>query len=493
MRLQLPLQFLALCLTFGLSATAMAAPCFDELNRPVSRNGCDSGISPHDAWRPADNEVLARDAQGTPLFKAVVVPGAGRNAPALRGIADMSGRVIAPARFDKVYVVTRTLGVGEVELDPRNALASRRAFFIDLKSSEIRPTPFRAINISRVGLGGGTPYLLGTPAEETGMRRIVGVIYPTGADTGLRVQNNGVEIVTTVNGLVQFNRDLYKLDGERPGGGRPLLDLYARGMYVEAGPAPADVGGTAGPLLIPLNSVGDPQDLPPNVIGMINGKTSAWIIRRTPAGLRFYQHQSGVPSLAEAGVGPSYAGLYVGRRADVVKTDRGWMSLAYRTPFPTAEAAAADTDAKIDAFVTAVLTENARAPNPEALRAQQRAAQEAAREVGRANVLARIEQAKREGWGGFRLYDLQRDVIGYQLEGAYQRAGLYVSPDFKREVCWSRPSVICDAPSAPSSSSSGFVSTWEQAFANSRALNQQQGRDNCSAAMMGASRICNQR
>lgn len=489
--------FLAACAALGLATPAAAAPCFDDINRPIYVDGkdCERAIGIQQAIAGA---VLASDRTGAPLYRARAVTITERRRTLTKfGIEDMNGRLVAPAQFDNVSVVSRTLGVGEAQLDPRD-YESRRAFLIDLKSGEIRPTGFRAIKVSpSFGVGSPSPFLVGIqPGENLRYPSLVGLLYPSGEDTGVRLNTQAREVQTYPHGLLRVGENYFSITGTPAADGRKIYDVMAWGIYAEMGPRPPEVRGQMlddGKLYLPLDNVGQPQTPAHNVLGLIRGNYTMWIVQRTPAGLRYYKHDRGTPDVTRAPQGEPYLDLFIGRNRDVVRTSRGWSELDLGAPvFATAEAASADADAKSDAIRAAVMAEHcARTQCYDPRKAEQdRAAQQAATAAARERVIARIEQAKRENWSGFRLYDLQRDVIGLQLEGRYAAAGLYVSPDFKREVCWSRQSVICDAPSAPSPSGSGFVSTWEQAFENSRALNQQQGRDNCAAALMGASRIC---
>lgn len=488
---------LTIGLVFGMTSTANAIPCFQPSG--LTMYGC-PGTNYSESYRPAHDEVLSRDAAQAPAYKAhVITTGTGRDARTLRGIADMSGRLIGPVQFDKVYVVSHTLGVGEVQTDPR-VPSSRRAFLIDLKSGELRATVFRAIKPTEVRLGAEVPYLIGVPpTENPEWPKIVAILLPTGEDSGLRLQTQARRVSSNPNGLLGMEQERYTISGEAPAGGRPLERVGDWGMFETLGPRPAEIAGPAGRspnLLLPLDSVGQLQTLPPGVLGIVPGDAALWTVRRTPAGLRFHRFdkRAGVPNLVETSAGEGYTGLFIGNHVDLAKTSSGWVDPSTGATFATMEEGIAKEEDRIANFVAQVRREEAERPLREAqARREAEAAGVAARTAARANTLERIEQAKREGWSGFRLYDLQREVIGHGLGGRYAAAGLYVSPDFKRELCWSTQSVLWCEPSAPSSSSSGFVSTWEQAFANSRALNQQQGRDNCTAASMGASRICNQR
>lgn len=491
-------QFLALCLTFGFAGAATAAPCFDDRDRPIYVDGkdCKQEFADHQATAGA---LLASDKNGAPLYRAHAVTITERRRTLTKfGIEDMMGRLVAPAQFDNVSVVSRTLGVGEAALTPGN-YDTRRAFLIDLSNGEIRATPFRTIKVSpSFGVGSPSPFLVGIqPGENLRYPSLVGLLYPSGEDTGVRLNTQAKEVQTYPHGLLRVGADYFSITGEPAAGGRKMYEVGSWGLYAEMGPRPPEVRGQMlddGKLYLPLDNLAQPQTPAHGILGLIRGSYTMWIVQRTPAGLRYYKHDTGTPDVTRPPTGEAYLDLFIGRNRDVVRTSRGWSELDYGAPvFATAEAATADADAKSDAIRSAVRAEYCarnHCYDPRAAE-QQRAAQEAATAVARDRTIARIEQAKRENWAGFRLYDLQRDVIGLQLEGRYVAAGLYVSPDFKREVCRSRASSICDAPSAPSSSGgSGFVSTWEQAFANGRALNQQQGRDNCAAALMGASRIC---
>jgi hypothetical protein len=287
---------LAMAIAAGFAGTATAQACFDEMSRIVL-DGCPPSYR---GSTLRDGDALARDATGGVLYRAKVVPGRRKKDPPMLGVVDASGRLVAPAQFENIYIVSRTLGVGELALDPKDKSGSWRAFLINLKSGEMRPV--------------------------------------------------------------------------------------------------------------------------------------------------------------------------------------------HRKPFPTAAEAVADAEARTQAFVAAVMAEEGERPAREARqRAEAEAAAEGQRQAEIARIQERMKRAK-EGQGGD--LSLERDVIAYGLEGEYAAMGLPIDAEFRREVCWRRQSVICGTAPPPSTSASGFVSTWEQAVENAIALNRSQGQANCAAALMGASRIC---
>lgn len=491
----------AAAIAFNLAGVAAAAPCFAASGIPLDEApaaGIDCTTERAIYWRPKQDEVLARDGAGGPLFKAYMAPAKKKNGNGLKAIADMTGRRLTPAEFETVYVITPTLGVGERQIeakDPKTGYKLTRAFLIDLTTGEIRATPYRTIFYSKRAPGVTDPaYLLGVLELDDSMRPSkAAILSPGGTETGLVVKSDWHPVLTNRHGMLSVDKQLFTASGEPPAGGRPLYDTIFDGIFAEIGTAPAELSAAPLPLYAPLNNVGQLQELPENVLGYIRGGGGRfWQIRRENGTLRYYEHPGGPPIITNQPVGKGWPGLYVSDHSDVVKTDDGWMNRDYRVPFPTAQEASADTDAKLNAFIAAMwadIAEQERAAEQAAIDAQQERIARAAAE--RETVLARIDQAAKESWQGYRLQDLKRDVIRFQLEGRYEAAGLYVDPEMRREVCWSRQSIICNySASTTPSSGSGYVSTWEKAFENASALNQRQYQERCATAFNGYGALC---
>ena len=489
--------FLALALATGLPVAAAAQPCFDAAG--LVPYGCPTAVNY--LYRPQSNgQVILNDEKGKPLYRAVVVPGAKKKDLPLVGIADMSGREIVPPRFERVYAVGRNLAVGEAPLNPKDAAGSQRAFLIDLKTGEYRPTPWRRIITTLTADADGPPWLLGVLPHTRIHPYDVAILTPTGTDTGLRVDKfnpfSGVtKVLSLPYNLLGIDREIVNERGEDPFAGMEMVKVRGGlGYFVKRGPPPAEVKGPgAGPLLTPIGSDLRPQAHPADVIGMVEAGPWMWIIRRTPKGVRFYQHVGGKPILAAPPAGEAFLDLYVDKDGDVaVRTAAGWIDLYHRKPFPTAEAVIAARKAESKQFVAAVMAEeNARVAAQARAEVDARAAQAAAAQAYREQVRGRIREAKAGRLTGLPLILLQRDVMTAGLEGEYESAGMTLSDDIRREICWQRQSVVCSSVAATSSSSgSSFVPTWEKAFENARALNQRQYQENCAAAAKGASRIC---
>lgn len=482
-----------LSLVLGCAGTANAHVCFDAQSR-------EAGECPKRFYTPTqrDGDAILMDEKGKTLFSARVVQGMKKKDPQRSGIISADGREIVAPRFDRVYAVSRTLAVGELALDPKSRIFSQRAFLIDLTNGEIRATPWRSITFTYGGDADGAPYLLGIDPGTWQPPFSVAILDAAGGDTGLRVDKINpyvfrADVRTLPYGLIGLKDAIINARGEDVFAGMKMQTPgNGVGYFVEAGPKPAMVQGPASmPLLIPLASDAKPQDLPPGVVGMVKGSVWYWTIRQTPKGARFYQHDWGRPVLAAEPAGEAYLGLWINDRVAIVRTAAGWMDPYNRKPYPTPEAAAKAREAELDAFVKAVMAEEASRPQREAQqRAEAAAVAEANRQAALSAVRRRIQDAKAGRITGYPLLDLQREVMAWQLEGEYEAAGLWLSPDIKRQICWQRQSIICDRPAPGGSSSSGFVSTWEKAFENSRALSQSQYQENCAAAAKGASRIC---
>lgn len=203
------------------------------------------------------------------------------------------------------------------------------------------------------------------------------------------------------------------------------------------------------------------------------------------------------PDLSAPPAGEAFLDLYLDNGTVAVRTAKGWMDPFHRILYPAAEASTAVTKAELEAVHVAVIAEE-RARNPQnfpksaADIAAEKAAGLARRKAYLAKLRQRMQDANAGKIGGYLLTDLERDVMASQLEGEYEAMGMRMSPDLKRQICRQRQSSICDRSAPSSPSGSGYVSTWENAFENARALNQSQHRENCAAAAKGASRICRQ-
>ena len=491
--------FLAVALAVGLPVAAAAQPCFDAAG--LVPYGCPTAVNY--LYRPQSNgQVILNDEKGKPLYRAVVVPGAKKKDLPLVGIADMSGREIVPPRFERVYAVGRNLAVGEAPLNPKDAAGSQRAFLIDLKTGEYPPTPWRRIITTLTADADGPPWLMGVLPHTRIHPYDVAILTPTGTDTGLRVDNfnpfSGVtKVLSLPYNLLGIDGEIVNERGENPFAGMEMVEVRGGlGYFVKRGPPPAEVKGSgAGPLLTPIGSDLRPQAHPADVIGMVEAGPWMWIIRRTPKGVRFYQHVGGKPILAAPPVGEAFLDLYVDKDGDVaVRTAAGWMDPFHRNTLPTAEAVLAARKAESKQFVAAVMAEeNARVAAQARAEVDAKAAQAAAAQAYREQVRGRIREAKAGRLTGLLLILLQRDVMTAGLEGEYESAGMTLSDDIRREICWQRQSSVCSSASASasaSSSGSSFVPTWEKAFENARALSQRQYQENCAAAAKGASRIC---
>lgn len=487
----------ALALAAGLPGAAAAQPCFDAAGRVPY--GCPTGVNY--LYKPQPNGIaILNDEKGTPLYRTIVVPGAKKKDLPLVGIADASGRQIVPPRFERVYAVGRNLAVGEAPLNPKDAAESLRAFLIDLRTGELRPTPWRRIITTWTKDADGPPWLMGVLPRTRIHPYDVAILTPTGTDTGLRVDNfnpfsGGTTVFSLPYNLLEIGGAIVNERGEDPFAGMERVEVRSGlGYFVKRGPPPAEVKGPgAGPLLTPIGSDLRPQEHPADVIGMVEAGSSMWIIRRTPKGVRFYQHVGGKSILAAPPVGEAYLDLYVDEDRNVaLRTAAGWIDPFHRKPFPTAEGVVTARKAEIKQFQAAVMAEeNARIAAQTRAASDAKAAQAAAAQAYRDQVRGRIRDAKAGRLSGLPLILLQRDVMNAQLEGEYESEGLTLSDDIQREICWQRQSIVCSSASAPSSSSgSSFVPTWEKAFENARALNQKQYQENCAAAAKGASRIC---
>jgi len=495
-RFPLPLLAASILLPAG---TAQAQRCFDPVGREAS--SCPAKPS---GLPMSDGTTILMDEKGTPLARARVIPAEKKKEKPKIGIVDPSGREIVAPRFEQVYAVSRNLVVGEMPTNSKDTLLSRRAFLIDVKSGEIRATPWRSIMTTYGSEADGAPYLLGVDSRTWQAPYKVAVLEASGADTGLRFENVNPFVFSSMPRTLPYNLigigdDKINVRGEDPFVGQKLYSQtgFGYGYFIENGTVPAEVkgpgarSGRSSLLLTPLASDGTPQALPPGIVGMVHGGSYMWIIRKTPQGLRYYQHHSGKPVLTPQPVGEGYLDLYLTDRLAMVRTAAGWMDPFVRKVFPTPEAAAAAREAELKVFAAQVMAEVRANERREIERkAQAEAEAKAARETWIASVRARIQEAKDGKIQGWKLMDLQREVMSAQLEGTYEAMGLQLSPDIKRQICWQRQSIVCDRPSVQASSGSGFVSTWEKAFENSRALNQSQYRENCAAAAKGASRIC---
>ncbi len=484
---------------FFTAMTASAQPCFDQMGRTAGN--CPIRPTNFTALQ-RDGEPLMLDEKGAVVIKAIVTKERKKGAGTNIGIAGVDGREIVSPRFDRVYAVSRNLAVGEMRTDPKGGKASTRAFLIDLQSGEFRPTPWLHILPTESYEADGPPYLLGVlPGPDT-RPYSVAILSATGADTGLRADGIDPYLMTERISTISYNflkvkGDIIDASGADPFAGRKMHDLGSNyGFFVEKGPPPSEVKGPGvGPLLIPLSNSGEPQALPADVIGMVKGSVWMWTIRRTPKGPRFYQHEWGRPMLGAAPVGEGYLDLYIDEVV-AVRTSKGWIDPFIREIYPTAEGVVTARKAELKAFAAAVLAED-RTNNPQyypksaAEIAAEKAAGEAARQAYLEGLRGRMRDAKAGKIGGIQLSLLQREVASAQLEGEYQTMGMPLNEELKREICWQRQSTICNRSASPSgSSSSGFVSTWEKAFENSRALSQRQYQENCAAASKGASRIC---
>lgn len=488
--------FLGLAFAVGLPGSAVAQPCFDAAG--LVPYGCPTAVNYLYKPQP-DRMVILNDEKGKPLYRTLVVPGAKKKDLPLVGIADMSGREIVPPRFERVYAVGRYLAVGEAPLNPKDAAASQRAFLIDLRTGEYRPTPWRRIITTLTADADGPPWLMGVLPHTRIHPYDVAILTPTGSDTGLRVDNfnpfSGVtKVLSLPYNLIGIDGEIVNERGEDPFAGMEMVKVRGGlGYFVKRGPPPAEVKGSgAGPLLTPIDSDLRPQAHPADVIGMVEAGPWMWIIRRTPEGVRFYQHVGGKPILAAPPAGEAFLDLFVDAEGDVaVRTAAGWMNPFDRKPFATAEAVLAARKAESKQFVAAVMAEeNARVAARARAEADAKAAQAAAAQAYREQVRGRIREARAGRLTGLPLILLQRDVMTAGLEGEYESAGLRLSDDIRREICWQRQSVVCSSASPSSSSGSSFVPTWEKAFENARALSQRQYQENCAAASKGASRIC---
>lgn len=488
-------------IALSLSGTAAAVPCFDASGIPLGTAPApeiDCSTDRAISWRPGENEVLARDAAGNPMFKAYKAPAKKKGGNGPKAIADMTGRLVTPAQFDTVYVITPTLGVGERQIeakDQETGFKLTRAFLIDLTTGQIRPTPYRTIFYSKKAPGvTGAAYLLGVLELDDSMRPAkAAILSPGGTETGLVVEADWHPILTNRHGLLSVDNQLFTASGEPPAGGRPLYDTIFKGLFAEIGTAPAGISAAPLPLYAPLNNVGQVQTLPGGFLGYVRGGSGdLWEVRSENGALRYYSYWGdGPPLVTSVPVGKAYTGIYISENSDVVETAEGWMHEEFREIFPTAELASADADAKLRAFIAAMradLAEDERAKQQAALDAQ--AERVARAEAERETILARIDQAAKESWQGFALQDLKRDVIRFQLEGRYEAAGLYVDPEMRREICWSRQSVICDYSAPSASSGSGYVSTWEKAFENATTLNNRQYQERCARAFNGYGALC---
>lgn len=477
---------------FFAANAAHAARCFDPVGRETSE--CPKQWSS----KLSNGSVILMDEKGTPLAKAIVVPGAKKKDPERMGVADVSGREIAAPRFDRVYAVSRNLAVGELILNPKDPVRSQRAFLIDLKSGEIRATPWRSIWPTDAGDADGPPYLLGVdPATFTAPYNVA-ILEASGGDTGLREKAVNPFVFRTMPRTLPYNligigdRKMNAY-GEEQFVGQKLYEASGWGYFVEGAPPPPGMvkGPEVGPLLTPLASDGTPQALPADTIGMIKGGVYLFTIRRTPKGVRFYEHQGGKPVLAARPAGEGFLDLYLVDHMAMVRTASGWMDPYVQKPFPTAEAAAAARRAELKAFVAQVMEEErTKVQRKAAAEAKAKADSEAALQAWRTALRTKMQDIKAGKLGGFPSLDLQREVMAAQLEGTYEAIGLTFDPAIKRQICWQRQSVICSRSATSTSSGSGFVSTWEKAFENARALNQRQYQENCAAASKGASRAC---
>ncbi|MBY8823013.1 hypothetical protein [Sphingomonas colocasiae] len=493
-----PLPLLT-ALIFLPGESALAQRCFDPFGREAS--SCPGKPGGRTQYH---GDTILMDEKGAPLARAIVIPAQKKKELPKVGVADMNGREIAAARFDRVYAVSRNLVVGEMPTDPKNTLLSQRAFLIDLKSGEIRATPWRSIWPTNAGDADGPPYLLGVEPATWQAPHKVAILEASGGDTGLRVENVNPFIFSSMPRTLPYNLigiGDRKLDvrGEDPFTAYKLRSDtgYGYGYFIESGPLPAEIKGPGARtgrssiLLTPLASDGTPQALPPGIVGMVQGGSYMWIVRRTPNGMRYHQHHSGKPVLGAEPTGEAYLDLYLTDRLAMVRTAAGWMDPFVRKIFPTPEAATAAREAELKAFVAQVMAED-RANKQREIQRQLEAEAEAkaASQARIAAIKVRMQEAKAGKVQGWRLMDLQRDVMAAQLEGQYEALGLRLDPDIKRQICWQRQSIVCNRSTAPASSGSGFVSSWEKAFENARALNQSQYRENCAAASMGANRIC---
>lgn len=489
-------HLLALALAIGLPGAAAGQPCFDAAGKvPFA---CPTGVNYLYKPQP-DRMVILNDEKGTPLYRTIVIAGAKKKDLPLVGIADMSGREIVPPRFERVYAVGRNLAVGEAPLNPKDAAGSQRAFLIDLKTGEYRPTPWRRIITTLTYEADGPPWLMGVLPHTRIHPYDVAILTPTGTDTGLRVDNfnpfsGATKVLSLPYNLLGIGGAIVNERGDDPFAGMEMVKVASGfGYFVKSGPPPAEVKGSGtGPLLTPIGSDLRSQAHPADVIGMVEAGPWMWIIRRTPKGVRFYQHVGGRPILAAPPVGEAFLDLYVDAESDVaVRTAAGWMNPFDRKPFPTAEAVLTARKAERKQFQAAVMAEeNARVASQARAAADAKAAQTAAAQAYREQVRGRIRDAKAGRLTGLPLILLQRDVMTAGLEGEYESAGLTLSDDIRREICWQRQSIVCSSGSTPSSSGSSFVPTWEKAFENARALSQRQYQENCAAAAKGASRIC---
>lgn len=479
----------------GMAGAAQAGPCFDQTDREVK----DKCPSDYRGRQNRDGESLARDEKGITLANAIVVPAKRRNDSPKVGIANAAGQVIVSPQFERVYVVSRGLGVGELTLDPKK-YDSQRAFLVDLVTGATRATPYRRIIRTGSFDADTAPYLLGvlpTSALETGD---VDVLLPEGTATGLHVKQVNLNlahaaILTLPYGLVQLAGKPVNVRGEAPAGGRNIVKDAAASWYAEIGPPPKEVQGThVGALLMPLDSQGEVQSGPPDLVGMIKGGVWMYQIRKTPQGIRFHRHGWGRPKLSEPPAGEGYLDLYVSQWAAVVRTAAGWVDLDGDAGkvFPSAVAAVASSDARRQAVFAAVAADEADRPRREAeARATAQAKAKADHAAKIASIKARIERAKKNELSLGAMMDLKFDVMRYQMEYEWTAAKLPVDAYMKTEVCRARRASFCDPYEPPSTySGSGFQSTWEKAFENARALNQRQYNENCAANDLGANRIC---
>lgn len=496
-----PRHWLAtLAIALNLCGMAHAVPCFGPDGKALAKapaEGIDCALDRRSYWRPKQDDVLARDGEGKPLFKAYVAPAKKKKGNGFKAIADMNGRLVTPAEFETVYVITPTLGVGERRIkvkDPETGYDMWRAFLIDLTTGEIRPTPYRTIYFSEAGAGLNEPvYLLGVLKFNDKNHPVkVAILSPGGTETGLVVESEWQAIKTHNNGILSVGDRLFTANGEPPAGGHPLYDGWGYGYLAEIGTAPAEMTATPRPLYVPLNNVGQLPEMPENLVGYVRGRsTEFWEVRRDGEGYTYYKHPGGQIRITEQPVGKAFPGVYISEDSEVIETAEGWMHEEYREVFPTAQLASADTDAKLKAFISAMwadIEEEKRAKEQAAIEAQNARIALAAAE--KEAVLARIDQAAKEGWQGYYLQDLKRDVIRFQLEARYEAAGLYIDPEMRREICWSRQSVICNYSAPSASSGSGYVSTWEKAFENASALNQRQYQERCARAFNGYGALC---
>ncbi|MFT3995845.1 MAG: hypothetical protein QM667_00435 [Asticcacaulis sp.] len=489
---------------FFIAPAAVAMPCFDRFGQPVGAIGtaCNTIQAP---YKNTDGEILAIDVESkATLFTAYAAPEKSKKDQRF-GIKDAAGNPIGPAMFTRVYVVSRTMGVGSVPTSKYHW----QEFLIDLTTGQIRPTIYTEILMTKTERPEQVPFLLGALPMTASA---VSVLSPSGADTGLvftkinrslhyHVHNLALTVSTYSAGILRtfenYQIGYVNLKGEPPAEGR-VLKPSTIGLFVETGPAPKEVRGAyASPLTAPLDAFGNVRPMPEGVLGMVHGigMTDWHFVRSTPKGIRLYPYNLSSPPDLDAV--PTEGGLLAvnfTKHTAVWQTADGWTDGGLALTKNEADAVAA-SNKRLDDFGKQVLAEVAqnealaRKREIEAKAERERTAA-TARVAARAAVAARIKQAKAESWSGYRLRDLEQDAMGTGLEDEYYLAGLYMSDDFRRQTCLWKRAMFCQSGQASSNTGSGFTSTWEQAFKNASALNQSQYRENCAAAFQGASRTC---